>query len=190
MQPRFSIQIVAVISLSLTVVTIPMMAIDCADWNSKEYFKAAAAADVTDCIQSGADPKARTKDGETPLHLAWIIESPAIITALLDAGADPKARDTTGSTPLHFAAFQENPALITVLLDAGADPKARDIAGLTPLHAAAMFTYNPAVITVLLDAGADPKARDIAGKTPWDYAKDKEPLKTSEAYWRLHEAQF
>ena len=110
--------------------------------------------------------------------MAWIIESPAIITALLDAGADPKARDTTGSTPLHFAAFQENPALITVLLDAGADPKARDIAGLTPLHAAAMFTYNPAVITVLLDAGADPKARDIAGKTPWDYAKDKEPLKT------------
>ena len=190
MQPRFSIQIVAVI-ISLTVVTIPMTAIDCADWNSKEYFKAAAAADVTDCIQSGADPKARTKDGETPLHwAAGITESPAIITALLDAGADPKARDMGGSTPLHFAAFKENPAVITVLLDAGADPKARDKAGFTPLHAAAMFTENPAVITVLLDAGADPKARDIGGKTPWDYAKDKEPLKDSEAYWRLNEAQF
>ena len=123
MQPRFSIQIVAVISLSLTVVTIPMTAIDCADWNSKEYFEAAAAADVTDCIQSGADLKARTKGG---------------------------------LTPLHFTASTE----------------------------------NPAVITVLLDAGADPKARDMGGKTPWDYAKDREPLKGSDAYWRLNETQY
>ena len=45
MQPRVSIQIVAVISLSLTVVTAwncsleqsPLTSIDCADWNSKEY---------------------------------------------------------------------------------------------------------------------------------------------------------
>ena len=79
MQARFSKQIVAVISLCLTVVaawhcslenSARLAAIDCADWNSKEYFEAATAADVTDCIQSGADPKARTEDGRTPLHWA------------------------------------------------------------------------------------------------------------------------
>ena len=53
-----------------------------------------------------------------------------------------------------------------------------------------MFNENSAVITVLLDAGADPKARNMGGKTPWDYAKDREPLKGSDAYWRLNETRF
>ena len=105
MQPRFSVQIVA-ISLCLTVLACSHVAVDCADWNSKEYFEAATAADVAACIQSGADLKARTEDGWTPLHwAAGLNESPAIITALLDAGADPKARDKDGKTPLHWAAW-------------------------------------------------------------------------------------
>ena len=124
MQPRLSVQIVAVVSLCLTVVASPMTAIDCADWNSKEYFEAATAADVTDCLQSGADPKARDKHGRTPLHRA------------------------------------------------------------------SGFNENPAVIAALLDAGADPKARDEFARTPWDYAKDREPLKGSDAYWRLNEARY
>ena len=66
MQPRFSKQIVAIISLSLTVVTAwncslenraRVAAIDCADWNSYEYFVAATTADVTYCLQSGAGPQ-------------------------------------------------------------------------------------------------------------------------------------
>ena len=63
---------------------------------------------------------------------------------------------------------------------------------MTPLHAAAMSNANPAVITALLDAGADPKARSFVDgkKTPWDYAKGREPLKGSDAYWRLNDAQF
>ena len=167
MQPRFSKQIVAVISLCLTVVatwhcslenSVRLAAIDCANWNSNEYFEAATAADVTDCLRSGADPKARSEGGLTPLHwAAWFNENPAVIAALLDAGADLKARDKLGLTLLHWAATSNE---------------------------------NPAVITVLLDAGADPKARDKVGKTPWDYAKDREPLKGSDAYWRLNEARF
>ena len=49
---------------------------------------------------------------------------------------------------------------------------------------------NPAMIEALLNAGADPKVRDKDDKTPWDYAKDKESLKASDAYWRLNEARF
>ena len=192
MQPRFSIQIVGVISLCLTVLAAPMAAVDCADWNSEEYFEAATAADLTDCLRSGADLKARTKAGNTLLHWAASYnENPVIITALLDAGADPKARNEDGWTPLHLAAMNNNPAVIAALLDAGDDLKAWDKYGKTPLHWAAWANENPAVIAALLDSGADSKARDkLGGKTPWDYAKDREPLKGSDAYWRLNEAQF
>ena len=110
MQPRFSIQIVAVISLCLTVVAAPMAAIDCANWNSNEYFEAATAADVTDCLRSGADLEARAEDGWTPLHrAASFTANPAIITALLNAGADPKARNEDGMTPWDCA--KDNEAL-------------------------------------------------------------------------------
>ena len=58
------------------------------------------AADMTDCLQSGADPKARDEGGRTPLHrAAEPNENPAVIEALLDAGADLKARDKDGETP-------------------------------------------------------------------------------------------
>ena len=159
MQPRFSKQIVAVISLCLTVLaawhcslenSVRLAAIDCTNWNSNEYFEAATAADVTDCLRSGADLEARTEDGLTPLHWA--------------------------------ARFTDNPAVIAALVDAGADLKARTEDGLTPLHWAARFTDNPAVIAALVDAGADLKARTENGLTPWDYAKDREPLKRSDAY--------
>ena len=159
MQPRFSKQIVAVISLCLTVVaawhcslenSVRLAAIDCTNWNSNEYFEAATAADVTDCLRSGADLEARTEDGLTPLHWA--------------------------------ARFTDNPAVIAALVDAGADLKARTEDGLTPLHWAATGNDNPAVIAALVDAGADLKARTENGLTPWDYAKDREPLKRSDAY--------
>ena len=187
MQARFSKQIVAVISLCLTVVaawhcslenSARLAAIDCADWNSKEYFEAATAANVTDCIQSGADLKARAEKGLTPLH--WAAggnDNPAVIAVLLDAGADPKARDKDGITPLHWAAeANANPAVvIAALLDAGADLEARDQRGITPLHRAAWLNENPAVIAVLLDAGADPKARTEDGRTPLHWAAPADP---------------
>ena len=70
---------------------------------------------MTDCLQSGADPKARDEGGRTPLHrAAESNENPAVIEALLDAGADLKARDKDGVTPLHVAAgLNKSPAIIT-----------------------------------------------------------------------------
>ena len=115
----------------------------------------------------------------------------ADMTDCLQSGADPKARDEGGRTPLHRAAeSNENPAVIEALLDAVADLKARDKDGETPLHRAAGFNESLAIITALLDAGADLKARDSLGETPWDRVKDRKPLKGSDAYYRLSEAQY
>jgi len=76
---------------------------DCDDWNTREFFKEATAADVGRCISQGADPKARTEAGATPLHwAAFRGETPAVVKVLLAAGADPKARDERDRTPVEL----------------------------------------------------------------------------------------
>ena len=35
-----------------------------------------------------------------------------------------------------------------------------------------------------------PNALDLDGKIPWDYAKENEALKGTDAYWRLNELRF
>ena len=167
MHPRFSAQIVMVISFCLTVLAAPMAAADCADWNSEEYFEAATAADLTDCLRSGADLKARDENGRTPLHWAGAMtKNPAVIAVLLDAGANLKARSKYGYTPLHQAAGNnENLAVIAALVAAGADPKAKTTSGVTLLHRAAASNENLAVIAALLDPALG-DFRRRAGRRP------------------------
>ena len=76
------------------------------------------------------------------------------------------------------------------MIEGGADPDARNERGRTPLHAAAAFGSNPSVITALIEAGAEPAARDDAGMVPFDYVKDNEALKETEAYWLLNDGRF
>ncbi|MYG63595.1 MAG: hypothetical protein F4025_07410 [Synechococcus sp. SB0669_bin_7] len=104
---------------------------DCDDWNTRDFFDQATAADVARCISQGADPKARAEDGWTPLHVA---ENPEVVKVLLDAGADLEARTDLGATPLHTAASDGSPEVVKALLDAGADLEARDQFGKTPVE--------------------------------------------------------
>ena len=114
------------------------------------------------------------------------------VVACLTAGAEVKARsDTLSLTPLHYAAaLNGSAAVIGALVAAGAEVDARDIYDHTPLHSAARYSGSPAVILALLDAGADTAARSGDGNTPWDYAKDNEVLRKTDAYWRLNEGRF
>ena len=155
-----------------------------------EAAESGTASEVKATLAAGA----RTEDSldETPLHRAaeWN-SNPSVITVLIEAGADPGARNYAGFTPLHQATCcNDNPSVITALIEGGADPGARNGDGATPLHLTARFDSNPSVIEALLKAGADPGARDDAGKTPFNYAKDNEALKRTEAYWLLNDGRF
>ena len=117
--------------------------------------------------------------------------TPSEVKALIEGGADPAARTEIGATPLHIAVmFNSNPSVIKALIEGGADPGAPGGGGTTPLHGAAMFNSNPSVIKALIEAGANPGARDDAGKVPFDYAKENEALKGTDAYWLLSDGRF
>ena len=150
---------------------------DCNLWNTKRYFQAATFESVTDCMEAGADPKARDSWNNTPLHLAVSFNTnPAVLQALLNAGADLEARAEYEYTPLHRAfGGNTNPAVLQALLDAGADLEARNQWGSTPLHwalSSAKKAYNrqnkeshyTTVVQLLIDAGADVQARDETWK--------------------------
>ena len=138
----------------------------CRAWNSDAFFETASAGDVRACLRAGANPEARDKTGNTPLHFAAYHGHAGAITALLEAGADLEAReDEYGYTPLHSAAFNDQADAIAALIEAGADPEARDKNDYTPLHWAA-FMGRADAIAALIEAGADPEARDKDGETP------------------------
>lgn len=135
---------------------------------------------IRSLLQAGAEVDARTRLGETPLHIAaGSVRNSAVITTLIQAGADVHARDRFRNTPLHKAAENGTPASVRALLQAGADPHARtrrfgegigiglsSRGGPTPLHSAAA---NPDqdVAALLLEAGADVSARGHRwGDTP------------------------
>ena len=145
-------------------------------------------------LDTGADPNAKDRAGNAPLHWALDHDSKEWITkALLDAGADPNLKNKVGNSPLHFAARYGRTTAVEILLDAGADPNLKNKKGELPLDVArgkakdVLFAYmlskpgtqpNPVLlataaqkgdldaIAALLDAGADPNAEGNGGNTP------------------------
>jgi ankyrin repeat protein len=106
-------------------------------------------------LAKGADPDARTADGETALHTVFLcvteeeelaIDSGtcgantlAALLLLLDQGADVNAPTRHGKTPLHYAVLRGDRRAADLLIARGADVIARDSSGTTPLHLAFSF---------------------------------------------------
>ena len=142
-------------------------------------------------IESGADADARTEYGVTPLHRAAAFnDNPSVIAALIESGADPGARTESGALFLQNLDTSLPPFAELILIALIEADAARGEDGMTPLHWAAAENSNPSVIKALIEGGADPSARDDAGFTPFDYAKDNDALKGTDAYWLLNEARF
>ena len=136
--------------------------VSCKGWNEHGFFFRVTTADITRCLQVGADINARDEFGNTPLHrAARYNKNPAVITVLVKAGAEINARDISGNTPLYDATWNNNPAVISALLKAGADTSARNKRGKTPLQFA-METRKkkPAVINALKRASERNRGRE------------------------------
>ena len=95
---------VAILGSCLLSAAGPAAGADCDDWNTGEFFKTATAAEVTGCLQAGADPNARDEHGSTPLHWA-VYNDLDVVTALLKGRNRPertgrKRRNTFASCGL------------------------------------------------------------------------------------------
>ena len=143
-------------------------ALQCDDWNTREFFRGATAEHVGFCLASGSSVSAVDDRGNTPLHWAALLDRPpATIAVLLGAGADARARARGGLTPLHKAAARSgDPAVIHMLVEAGASLWSWARGTGYPLHAAAWFNDNPAIIEAILWHGVGAtQRRGSVGRT-------------------------
>jgi RNA polymerase sigma factor (sigma-70 family) len=108
-------------------------------------------------LDAGADPDARTRGGQTPLHIATLVDRPSIVALLLAGGADPNAAADNGLTPLHFAVIRDRRAIATQLLGAGADAGLPDRHGRTPLDWARLKGYKELVLLLCRDRHVSPE---------------------------------
>ncbi len=121
-------------------------------------------------IRAGANVSTANRRGITPLDLACVNGSAAMIRKLLDAGANPNAAHPDGQTPLMTAARTGNPDAVRVLLDRGAAVNAavnaRDAIAEQTALMFAITENHPEAVRVLLDHGADVNARTSRVETP------------------------
>ena len=131
-----------------------------------------------------ADPNAKDKLGQTPLHLAVSdrdadpLERHERVGVLIAAGADPNARTDLQETPLHRAtlSLRDSSAEVSQLLRSGAEPQVQDHFGNTPLHFAAAHasTARTAVVEELVEKGSRINIRNNVGETPLHLAASRE----------------
>ena len=108
-------------------------------------------------VAAGADVRARTSGGFSPLLFAARQGDAESGAVLLDAGADPNDRARDGSTALVIAVASGREDMAVLLLERGADPNATG-GGYSALHAAVPKDMRRA-IKALLAHGADPNIR-------------------------------
>ncbi|KAK0620819.1 ankyrin repeat-containing domain protein [Immersiella caudata] len=117
---------------------------------------------------SGAEPNARTPDGDTALHFAVETGDERVVGALLRHGASVDVRNAKGRTPLHRAvsgwAF---PGIVRMLLSQGASALATDLEGYMPLHLIKISTQEGVeLVNLLVKSGADRMVPALRGDRP------------------------
>ena len=95
---------------------------------------------VRELLAAGAPTSARSKDGESALHVSAIKGDLETVRQLIAAGAEVDARTPPGvtlyMTPSQWATYHGHTEVVKMLLDAGADPEAANEHGKTLLEMA------------------------------------------------------
>lgn len=117
-------------------------------------------------IKAGANPKVENRHGVTPLEVACVNGSAAMITKLLDAGADVNAPNPSGQTALMVASRTGNPEAVKVLLDRGANVNAMDSIAHETALMFAITEDHAEVVQLLLSHHADVNARTMVVENP------------------------
>jgi ankyrin repeat protein len=117
--------------------------------------------------QSPSQPNidAKSKSGQTAMHLAAAFGYIESLTRLMEATGTMMERDATGRTPLHFAASNGHRGTITALLQQNVDPDVTDDESYTALHYAVEGGYQD-VTKALLAGKAHADAGRDSGITP------------------------
>ena len=111
-------------------------------------------------LTAGARVSAPTREGVTPLQLAAINGSAAMLGRLIKSGADPNAPLTpAGDTALMFAARTGKADAVRLLLEARADVNAKESWGGTTALMWAVTQGHVEAARLLIAAGADVNTR-------------------------------
>jgi len=117
-------------------------------------------------IEAGADVNAVNSIGQTPLHVAVMINAPDLVLRLLNAGAMVNQTNRGGFNTIYVATARWNLPIVKILLEHGADPTMNGMNGKNaithcvlqiPKHPAARAIYE-AMIAVLPPHAAAPAA--------------------------------
>ena len=110
-------------------------------------------------IEHGADVRAHTKTGFTPLMFAAQQGDLESAQVLLASNADLNGVSPESGSALGVAVSSRHEKFALALLEKGADPNLADADGYTPLHHAASSPGMVETVKALLARGAKPNAR-------------------------------
>lgn len=124
---------------------------------------------VESLIKGGADVKAVTRYGVTPMQIAAMNGNAAILRRLLSAGADVNSATPGGETALMTAARTGNVEAVSLLLERGANVNAKDAVRSQTALMWAVTENHPAVVKLLAARGADVKAQTAITQPRGEY---------------------
>src|SRR5262245_18619509 len=120
-------------------------------------------------IKRGADVKAITRYGVTPIQIAALNGNAVILRRLLDAGADVNTATPGGETALMTAARTGKADAVTLLLERGANVNAKDTARSQTALMWAVTENHPDIVKLLVARGADVKAQTTINTPKGEY---------------------